>query len=128
MRAALHQTPVGFTFPLLRVGSSSSVDSVLGRPAVDTKRPPVRRYRPRDLARNPSAKRYRLMKHSHGSSLTASRSMRVPFGALADAQDAAAFCPRTSEGPVTSWVPEALPLGSSPTAHIPQEPLGSPPS
>lgn len=68
------------------------------------------------------------MKHSHGSSLTASRSMRVPFGAQLDAQDAAAFCPRTSEGPVTPWAPEALPLGSSPTAHIPQELLGSPPS
>jgi hypothetical protein len=71
------------------------------------------------------------MQHSHRSSVTTTPSMRALLGAQPDAEDAAASSPRTSEGPVPSWAPEAEPSDSSPiapTAHIPQEPPGSPPS
>jgi hypothetical protein len=68
------------------------------------------------------------MKHLHGPSVPARKSMRTPLGAQPIAEDAAASSPRTSEGPVPSWASEAEPSDPSPTAHISQEPLGSPPS
>jgi hypothetical protein len=68
------------------------------------------------------------MSHSHRPSLAATTSMRAPFGAQPDAQDAPASRPRTSEGPVPEWAPEAQPSDSSPTAHISQELQGFPPS
>jgi hypothetical protein len=54
--------------------------------------------------------------------------MRAPNGAQLIAEDAAASSPRTSEGPVPEWAPEAEPSDAFPTAHLPQELLGSPPS
>jgi hypothetical protein len=58
--------------------------------------------------------------------------MRAPLGAQPDPQiaaaDAAPLHPRTSEGPVLEWAPEATPSGFSPAAPLPQEPAGSPPS
>jgi hypothetical protein len=69
------------------------------------------------------------MKHSHKPSLTASRSVRTPTGAQQNAEDAAASSPRTSEGPVPAWAPEAAaPSDPLPAAHTSQEPPGSPPS
>jgi hypothetical protein len=68
------------------------------------------------------------MIHSHRPSVAARRSMRTPAGAQPIAEDAAASSPRTSEGPVPEWAPEASPSDTSPTAHLPQELLGSPPS
>jgi len=58
------------------------------------------------------------MAHSHKPSPRASTSKRAPIDAL----------PRTSEGPADAWASEALPSDPSPTAHIPQEPEGFPPS
>jgi hypothetical protein len=68
------------------------------------------------------------MRHSHRPSLTATRSMRAPFGGHAKTEGAAAASNRTSEGPVPEWAPEAAPSDIPPTAHNPQELLGSPPS
>jgi hypothetical protein len=68
------------------------------------------------------------MKPSHRPSVAARRSVRAPTGAQQKAEEAAASSPRTSEGPVPEWAPEAEPSGSSPTAHPPQEPQGSSPS
>jgi hypothetical protein len=71
------------------------------------------------------------MVRSHTLSSRATRSRRAPIGAQPIAEDAAASSPRTSEGPVPPWAPEASPSDSSPiapTAHISQEPEGSPPS
>jgi hypothetical protein len=68
------------------------------------------------------------MNHSHRLALRATRSMRAPIGVHAETEGAAASSPRTSEGPVPSWAPEAAPSAFSPTAHDPQEPQGSPPS
>jgi hypothetical protein len=68
------------------------------------------------------------MEHSHKPSLTATRSMRVPHGAQLIPEGATASSSRTSEGPVPEWAPEASPSDQSPTAHLPWEPQGSPPS
>lgn len=68
------------------------------------------------------------MRHSHRSSLTTIPSARAPLGAQPDPEGAAATSPRTSEGPVPPWAPEAQPSDIAPTAHLSQEPQGSPPS
>jgi hypothetical protein len=68
------------------------------------------------------------MQHSHTPAPRANRTVRAPTGPQQNAEDAAASSPRTSEGPAPDWAPEAEPSDASPTAHIPQEPQGSPPS
>jgi hypothetical protein len=68
------------------------------------------------------------MRHSHRLASRATRSVRAPTGAQQNAEDTAVSSPRTSEGPVPEWAPEAQPSDISPTAHNPQELLGSPPS
>jgi hypothetical protein len=119
-----------FQPPTVKIFSGTYL-GLLCSPALRGSGPPDVDNRPEDLTHNPNERSYKLMERSHMPSSRARGSMRAPLGAQPDTQmpaDDAAALPRTSEGPVPPWAPEALPSGPSPTAHIPQEPQGSPPS